>query len=95
VLKRVSVAEAEDHLADLLAEIQARDVSIVIERDGRPIAALVAPDRIDGREAAGQQGALALVGGWGELPDEAIDALVSDIYAARERDLGRSVDLGE
>ena len=39
-------------------------------------------------------GALALVGVWGEfVEDDEIDAMLGEIYAARERDTGRPVDL--
>ena len=41
LLRRVSIVEAEIHLADLLTKINDREISIVIEREGRPIAALV------------------------------------------------------
>jgi hypothetical protein len=40
------------------------------------------------------QEALALVGAWGEfVGDEEIDTMVGEIYAARDRDTGRPVDL--
>lgn len=39
------------------------------------------------------QGALALVGAWGEFNDREIDAMVEEIYAARRLDTGRDVEL--
>ncbi|MDQ3437257.1 MAG: hypothetical protein ACR2FR_00530 [Rubrobacter sp.] len=39
-------------------------------------------------------GALALVGAWGEVEDHDLDTLLEEVYAERERDTGRSVDLG-
>ena len=39
------------------------------------------------------QGALALIGAWGELDDDELDALVKEIYAQRLEDTGRKVDL--
>ena len=39
------------------------------------------------------QGALALIGAWGELDDDELDALVNEIYAQRLEDTGRKVDL--
>ena len=39
------------------------------------------------------QGALALIGAWGEIDDHEIDAMVEDIYAARRLDTGRPVEL--
>lgn len=41
------------------------------------------------------RGALALVGAWGEVADEAIDALVADIYARRAAGSGRRVELAD
>jgi prevent-host-death family protein len=76
-------------------------IADVAEARGRPLAASASVDeqeRIDvGRAPAAQpQGALALVGAWADaLTDEEINAFVADVYAARERDLGRPVDLGE
>lgn len=45
--------------------------------------------------ASRPQGALALVGAWGEVADEAIDALVADIYARRAGATGRRVELAD
>ena len=39
------------------------------------------------------QGALALIGAWGEIDDQEVDAMVKDIYAARRLDTGRPVEL--
>lgn len=41
------------------------------------------------------QGALALVGAWGEIDDQEVDAMVEDIYAARRLETGRDVKLEE
>ena len=38
-------------------------------------------------------GVLALVGAWGELEDRDVDALIADIYARREEDAGRRVEI--
>ena len=39
------------------------------------------------------QGALALVGAWGEIDDQEVDAMVKDISTARRLDTGRPVEL--
>ena len=39
------------------------------------------------------RGALALVGAWSDMGDENIDALIAHIYAERECDTGRRVEL--
>jgi hypothetical protein len=41
------------------------------------------------------RGALALVGLWGDLGDDVIDEMVDEIYAVRQSDLGRPVELAE
>ena len=96
--KKVSAAEAKARLPALVAEVAYGGQHIVIERRGTPLAALVSMDDLDRIEqekavAVRPQGALALVGLWRDVPDEDMDALLSDIYAARERDTGRPVYL--
>ena len=39
------------------------------------------------------EGALALLGAWGELGDDEVDALIGEIYASRRGDNGRPVEL--
>lgn len=39
------------------------------------------------------QGALALAGAWREVKEKDMESLVEDIYAAREKDTGRPVEL--
>lgn len=39
------------------------------------------------------EGALALLGAWGELDDNEVDALIEEIYASRRGDTGRPVEL--
>lgn len=96
--KRVSAAHAKAHLADLVARVAYGDEQYVIERRGRPIAALVSVADLErlqqGRATSTRpQGALALAGAWREVEDAALDALVAEIYAERERDTGRRVSL--
>jgi len=59
-------------------------------------AGFVEPPRLlpGGSPRSRPRGALALVGAWGEfVEDDEIDAMLEEIYAARERDTGRPVDL--
>ena len=39
-------------------------------------------------------GAIALAGVWGEVEEVDLDAVLEEIYAGRERDTGRPVDIG-
>ncbi len=69
----------------------------VIERRGKPLAALVSVDDLKRLEQLGApsrpRGALALVGAWRELQEPDLDALIADIHAQRARDTGRAVSL--
>ncbi len=94
--KRVSAAEAKAKLSALVAEVAYAGQHVVIERRGRALAALVSIadlERLEAErpEAARPRGALALAGAWRDVPDEALDALISDIYVARAKDKGREV----
>ena len=99
--KNVGVAEAKARFSEFVARAGYGGERFLIERRGKPLAALVGVEdlgRLEGeREGAFSRpprGALALVGAWGELvEDEEIDAMPGEIYAARERDTGRLVDL--
>ncbi len=97
---RVSVAQAKAELSALMAAVAYQGQRVVIERRGKPMAALVSVDdleQIDGERAtsARPRGALALIGAWGDLDDREIEAMVADIYAAREQDTGRPVELAD
>ena len=98
MVKRVSAAQAKAHFATLMAEVAFGGQCVIIERRGKPLAVLVSLadfERLEQEHAtrARPTGVLALVGAWRDVPDAELDALVADIYAARERDKGRSVNL--
>jgi prevent-host-death family protein len=48
MVRRVSSAEAELHLAAPMDEVAAGDTEIIIEQQGRPLAALVSIKRLAG-----------------------------------------------
>ena len=94
----VSDDEAKAGLSALISEVIYGGQRVIIQRRGKPLAALVSLDDLAliEREQAGAarpQGALALVGAWSEIEDEDIDSLVQDIYAQRAGDSGRPVEL--
>src|SRR6478672_12796567 len=100
VTKRVTAAEAKAHLAALVGEVEHHGQHIIIERRGHPVAAIVGMDelaRLEGETpislSAEPRGALAFLTIEHDLSDDAIDALVDDIYAQRLRDYGRPVDI--
>ena len=96
--ERVSAAKAKAQLSTLMAEVAYGGKRFIIERRGKPLAALVSVaelERLELDRAISEQpmGALALVGAWRELGDAEIDQFISDIYAAREKDVPRPVEL--
>jgi prevent-host-death family protein len=99
--KSVSAARAKTQLAELVNKVAYCGEQYVIERRGKPMAALVSMDDLERlRQEQNTQprplGALALVGAWGDiLSDEEIDQFIADVYADRERDTGRPVNLEE
>ena len=98
--RKVSVAQAKAELSALMAAVAYQGQHVVIERRGKPMAALVSVDDLDQIEreratSARPRGALALIGAWSDIDDREVDAMVADIYAARKKDTGRSVELGD
>ena len=94
---RVGTAQAKAVLSALIASA-ANGQRVVIERRGKPLAALVgmADLEIVKREAPASphpQGALVLVGAWSEVADEKVDSLIDEIYGHRRKNMGRSVAL--
>ncbi|MGH3147480.1 MAG: type II toxin-antitoxin system Phd/YefM family antitoxin [Rubrobacter sp.] len=100
VAEKVRVTEAKAHLSELMARVGYGGERFVIERRGRPLAALVGVEDLERLETEGgdavprPRGALALVGAWRAAEERDLDAVVEEIYAERERDTGRPVDLG-
>lgn len=98
VAKKVSAAQAKAQLSALVAEVAHGGKHVVIERRGKPIAALVSVTDLERLEqgqatSARPQGALALVGAWREVEDQELDALIADLYTRREQDTGRPVEI--
>src|SRR5215471_1606521 len=98
MVKRVGAAQAKAHFATLVAEVAFGGQRVIIERRGKPLAALVSLadcERLEQEHATSARpiGVLALAGAWRDVPDEELDALVADIYVARERDKDRPASL--
>jgi prevent-host-death family protein len=91
----LGVGEAKKRLSELMSRVVYRGERFLIQRRGRPMAALVSPEdlaRLE-QEPTSPKGALAAVGAWADVSDEEMEALVADIYAQRARDTGRPVSL--
>ena len=94
---RISTAGAKATLSALISGA-ANGQRVVIERRGKPLAALVgmADLEIVKRETPASRhskGALVLVGAWGEVASDEVDSLIDEIYAQRRQDMGRRVAL--
>lgn len=96
--KNVSAAQAKAHLSALVAEVAYGGKHVVIERRGKPLAAIISISELEFLEqgqatSARPQGALALAGAWREVEDEEWDAFIAEIYDRREQDTGRRVEM--
>ncbi len=97
--KKVRVTEAKARLSALMARVGYGGERFLIERRGKPLAALVGVEDLErlegemGGTSSRPLGAVALVGAWGEVGERDLDSVLEEIYAERERDTGRVVDL--
>lgn len=93
----VSAAEAKAKFSELVSQAAHGGQRILIERHGKPFAALVRVadlERLEVTEPGGGQrlSPLALLGLWSDVEPEELDKIVADIYASCERDTGRKVE---
>ncbi|MCY4616400.1 MAG: type II toxin-antitoxin system Phd/YefM family antitoxin [Chloroflexi bacterium] len=99
--RHVGVAEAKGTFSAMIEGVQHRGERYVIERHGKPAAALVSLEELDRLESQrpapqGMTGGLGFIGMWrGILTDEEIDDMVDAIYADRENDVPREVDTSD
>ena len=94
----LGVGEAKKRFSELMSRVAYKRERFLVERHGKPMVALVSAEDLERLEqgqatSAQPQGALALVGAWREMKDKDMDSLIEDIYAAREKDTGRPVEL--
>ena len=98
MVKKTSAAQAKAQFSALMAEVAHGGKRVVIERRGKPLAALVSVSDLERLEegrttSARPQGALALVGAWRTVDEQKLDALISAIYESRSQDTGRPVEI--
>lgn len=95
--RHVSIADAKARLSALVARVADNGERFVLERRGKPLAALVSIEVLERVErgqamSARPQGALAILGAWRELEDIELDPIIADIYAERRRDTGQALE---
>ena len=98
--RKIALAEAKAKFSAIVDGVAHRGEHYLIERHGKPVAALVGVEDLQllERLRSGTEqprGAMALVGLWHDVPDTDIDAMVGAIADAREEDSGRPVELNE
>ncbi len=99
--RHVAASEAKATFSALIEGVQHRGERYVIERHGKPAAALVSIDELDRLGASrgtrpGMNGGLGLIGLLADyMTDEEIDEMVDRIYEDRRRSLPRPVDTSD
>src|SRR4051812_23541340 len=96
--RRVSLAEAKAKLSAVVDDVRHGSHRYLIERHGKPAAAIVSVEELEKLEALDQSaarpaGLLAFVGAWGDVDDGVIDEFLEEIYRTRAEDMGRPVEL--
>lgn len=90
---KVNVADAKRDFSEIMSRVAFKNERILIERRGKPMAALVSVEDLERLEQASgnkeRKGMLAAAGAWEDYPR--LDELVKDIYQARERSKDRKV----
>ena len=88
-----SVADAKKNLSELMSRTAYNNERFLIQRRGKPMAALVSVEdlaRLE-KDTAAPKGLLAAVGAWGDFDD--LEEIIEDIYRQREQAQDRPVDL--
>lgn len=93
--KNLSVADAKKHFSELMGRVAYNKERFLIERHGKPMAALVSAEdlaRLE-REPKAPQGLLAAAGAGSDY--EEWDAFIENIYLQREQAQDRDVNLDD
>ena len=85
--RALSVAEAKRRFSDVLGAVRHRGDRVIVERRGRPIAAIVPLDDLARLEGEPARGALALVGAFADAKDlpPILDEIVRTRASQRRR----------
>jgi len=91
--KNIGVAELKRRFSEVVSEVSRDGDQVVIERSGKPLAALVSLKDFeivaqDGKKRE-NMGLLAAIGAWEDFED--MDSLIKDIYRRRKKAKERSV----
>ena len=90
----LGVGDAKRRFSEIMSRVAYKKERFLVQRRGRPMAALVSAEDLDRleHEPVAPRGLLAAVGAWAEFED--LDHLVDEIYRQRERAQDRAVGFG-
>ena len=91
----MSVADAKKHLSELMSRVAYNKERFLIQRRGRPMAALVSAEDLEQLEQLSKtgQGLLSAVGACADFDEW--DQMIDDIYRQREQARDRTVLLAD
>ncbi len=91
--KVVGVAEVKRHFSEVIGKVSHKGEHFIIERKGKPVAALVSVNDLESVEKTGAKakkgGLLAAIGAWEDF--EGIEEVIEDIYEKRKKSKERRV----
>jgi len=95
VVNILGVGDAKKRLSELMSRAAYRGERFLIQRRGRPMAALVSAEDLERleQEPVAAKGLLAAAGAWADY--EELDEVVRDIYHQREAAQDRPVAIGD
>ena len=100
MLSSISTVEVKAHLSAWLNRVAFGDERLLVLRRGKPVAAVVSVEDLRRLEALDEEQKgeeqeshplMAVFGAWADRDD--LDELVAEIYADRERSVGREITL--
>lgn len=89
--KKIGVAEVKKQFSTLISEVSLKGEHFIIEKKGRPMAAVISVkdlDRMGEPKEQRRKGLLAAIGAWEEFDD--FEKVVVEIYKGR----GKAKELG-
>ena len=85
--KKIGVAEVKEHFSAVISEVSLKGEHFVIEKKGKPMAAMVSVKELDMIEVSKRRekrkGLLAAIGAWEDFDD--LEKLVTTIYEGRRK----------
>lgn len=87
MLKTIGVAEAKRHFSEVMSEVKNGEGHFIIERKGKPMAAMVSVEELEIIEKQKQKevkkGLLAALSAWDDF--EGLDEVIGHIYKKRKK----------